>query len=84
MESFPDKYHVLRPEFITKLKDFARFITHQETELCLTEHRGASKMLDDNLQPELPFDPHAVSEGWLAFDDPNRWTDMGEYLEREI
>ena len=79
MAGFPERYHVLKPEqFITKVKDFARFVTHQETELCLSEHhreRGAEAMLS---QPELPFDPHAVAEGWLAYDD------QGNYIPGDL
>ena len=78
MEAYPEKYHILEPNFITRIKSFARFMTHQETELCLSEHireRGAEAML---AQPELPFEPHAVSEGWLAYDSE------GNYLDREF
>jgi hypothetical protein len=81
MESFPEKYTLFpkTEQFITKVKDFARFVTHQETELCLSEHRrerGAEAMLS---QSELPFNtPHAVAEGWLAYDSE------GNYISGDI
>lgn len=76
MDGFPEKYSILKPEqFINKVKHFARFLTRQETEVCLSEHRGASVMLDEALQAQLPFEPHAVSEGWLPFDSEGCYID---------
>lgn len=77
MQGFPEKYHILptAEQFINRVKGFARFLTHQETELCLSEH-----IREHEYQPpQLPFDqPHAVSEGWLAFDD------MGNYHTEDL
>ena len=84
MDGFPEKYHILptAEQIINKVKRAANFLLHQETELCLSEHCRGSQTGDSYLEPQLPFDgriePHAVSEGWLAYDSE------GNYLDRDF
>ncbi len=77
MDGFPEKYHILptAEQIINKVKRAANFLLHQETELCLSEHHREPV---SDYQPQLPFDPHAVSEGWLAYDSE------GNYLDRDF
>lgn len=74
---FPEFHLFPRTEqFITRVKRFARFLTHRETELCLSEHidNHLKPTTYEEYQPQLPL----TEKGWLAFDSE------GNYLDRDF
>ncbi len=76
MEIFPEFHLFPRMERIFSVaKRLGGHMLPSTTELCLSEHhRGAEEMLAD-LQEQLPFEPHAVSEGWLKYDESGNYID---------